>query len=80
LGKIEWAPGLHEVENGGMYYLVHVEEMVPPGGLTFEEARPAVISDYQEHLEKVWLEKLRKKYPVKINEASKKYIFEKFDK
>lgn len=35
----------------------------------FEEAKGLVISDYQEELEKNWLQELKKKYPVKINQA-----------
>ncbi len=77
LSKIEWMPGLYSVENNRMYYLVQIKEMVPPGPLSFEEARASVISDYQESLEKEWLEQLRKKYPVKLNEKTKKYVVEK---
>jgi peptidyl-prolyl cis-trans isomerase SurA len=41
-----------------------------PGGeqRTFEEARGLVINDYQNVLEQQWVEKLKVKYPVKINE------------
>jgi peptidyl-prolyl cis-trans isomerase SurA len=36
---------------------------------SFEEARGLVVSDYQQMLEDNWLNGLKKKYPVKVNEA-----------
>lgn len=33
---------------------------------SFEDARGSVISDYQDQLEKAWMEKLLKKYPLRI--------------
>ena len=42
--------------------------------MSFEEARAAVIADYQNHLEAEWLADLRKKYPVKLNPAGRKQI------
>lgn len=36
---------------------------------SFEEAKGLVINDYQNFIEAKWLDELRKKYPVKINEA-----------
>jgi peptidyl-prolyl cis-trans isomerase SurA len=42
-----------------------------PAGLprNFSESKGLVISDYQNQLEKQWVAELKKKYPVKINEA-----------
>jgi peptidyl-prolyl cis-trans isomerase SurA len=77
LSKMNWAEGLQTSETNGMYYLAWIRRILPPGQKTFEEARPAVISDYQNHLEKVWLEALKKKYPVKLNAKGKTYVFEK---
>lgn len=77
LSKVEWKPGLQTQENNRIYYLVHIKKLVPPGSMTFEEARVKVISDYQDNLEKEWLQLLSKKYPVRVNEKSKKHVVEK---
>lgn len=77
LAKIEWKPGVYSFENNRMYYLVDVRKILPPGQLSFAEARASVISDYQDNLEKEWLIQLRKKYPVKINEKAKQNTIEK---
>ena len=36
------------------------------GPETYEDVKSKVISDYQDELEKVWIEALRKKYPVEV--------------
>jgi peptidyl-prolyl cis-trans isomerase SurA len=74
---IDWKPGQYSAENNGMYYLARILEILPPGPMSFEEARSALISDYQDFLEKSWIADLRKKYPVKINEKGKKYVLQK---
>jgi peptidyl-prolyl cis-trans isomerase SurA len=75
LSLIAWSPGDHTAENSGMYYLVRILNILAPGPMSFEEAKAAVISDYQNYLEKNWVEQLRKKYPVKINEKEKQKIY-----
>jgi peptidyl-prolyl cis-trans isomerase SurA len=56
-------------EVDGKYYVIKVEEILPAGDKSFDEAKGAITSDYQNYLEKVWLEELTKKHPVKINES-----------
>jgi peptidyl-prolyl cis-trans isomerase SurA len=77
LKQIEWAKGTHAAENSGMYYLAWIKEVLPAGQMSFEEARPVLISDYQNFLEEAWVSQLRKKYPVKLNSKGKKLVFQK---
>lgn len=35
---------------------------------SFEDSRGLVINDYQNYLEQKWVDQLKKKYPVKVNE------------
>jgi peptidyl-prolyl cis-trans isomerase SurA len=80
LKKVQWAKGVYSAENNGIYYLAWLKDILPPGPMSFEEARPAVISDYQTFLEKNWIEQLRKKYRVKVNERSKQHILDQLQK
>jgi peptidyl-prolyl cis-trans isomerase SurA len=41
-----------------------------PSIMTFEEARVQVINDYQQMLEEKWINELKKKYPVSINQGA----------
>lgn len=76
LRKTTWAPGVYSIDDKGIYYLAWLKDILPPGPMSFEEARPAIVSDYQTFLEKNWLIRLREKYPVKINEKGKQYILQ----
>jgi peptidyl-prolyl cis-trans isomerase SurA len=80
LAKVSWAPGLYSVDEKGMYYLAWLKEILPAGTMSFEEARPSIISDYQTFLEKGWIEQLKKKYPVNINEKGKEHVFKALEK
>lgn len=47
--------------------VVAVNKIVPPSPKSYQEAKGMVTANYQEHLEKEWLEELRKKYVVTID-------------
>jgi peptidyl-prolyl cis-trans isomerase SurA len=55
-------------EADGKFYVIKVEEIIPAGAKTFEEAKGAITAEYQNYLEKQWLEELNKKHPIKVNE------------
>ena len=46
-----------------------IDKIEAPRAKELEECRGIVISDYQNYLEKKWLESLKTKYPVSVNEA-----------
>jgi peptidyl-prolyl cis-trans isomerase SurA len=75
LSKVSWAKGVYAAENNSLFYVVWIKGILPPGPKTFQEARPAVISDYQGYLEKEWLARLKKKFSVKLDKKGKDYVF-----
>ncbi len=53
----------------GKVYVVKVNEKLDPKNKEFSEAKGATTSDYQNYLEKTWLEELNTKHSVKIFES-----------
>lgn len=76
IDKINWVTGLQEAQIDNLFYLVDVKRLIPPGFKTFEEARASIISEYQDYLEKTWVESLKKKYKVELNTKGKKQVIE----
>jgi peptidyl-prolyl cis-trans isomerase SurA len=72
--RVSWAVGLHEAEAEGVFYLIEVESLLPPGQKEFAEVKAQVISEYQDELEKQWLARLREKYPVQVNKKVRKQV------
>ena len=52
------------------FTIVRTDKIYPPAQKELNEAKGEVISDYQNHLEKVWVDELRNTYSVKVNKKS----------
>jgi len=63
-------------EAGDAFTFIHIVKVYSQTELrSFDDAKGLVINDYQELLEKQWLDQLKKLYPVKINEAIVKSLY-----
>jgi len=61
--------------DGTAGFYLYLQEYPAGEQRNFSDARGLVINDYQLVLEKKWLDQLRKKYPVKVNETVLKSMF-----
>ena len=61
--------GTYLTERDGRSYAVIVRQSLPAGPKALADARGQATSDYQNYLEKQWLDQLRQQYPVVVNEA-----------
>ena len=55
--------------DGNTNFVQLIHNYPPDAQRSFDEARGLVINDYQNILEEKWINELKKKYPVKINDA-----------
>ena len=68
IDALNQAKGTGEVYNeNGTNIFVIVNKKMKPSPKELNETRGQLTSDYQDHLEKLWLKELRNKYEVKIN-------------
>lgn len=71
LPKVDWKAGavsaLDVDEESSQAFFVKISEIMPPALKTLEECRGYVIADYQDYLEKRWVETLRKNASVEVN-------------
>lgn len=73
--------GLGEIkEKDNKYYFIKVNDILDPQPKSLDEARGIITADYQDFLEKQWVEKLRKKYDYKVNKDVLKSIKQGEDK
>ncbi|MBK9290035.1 MAG: peptidylprolyl isomerase [Bacteroidetes bacterium] len=68
--QTEWKAGAtkrFESEADKHSILVRINDLLPAQPKALDEARGLVTADYQNHLEKLWVDELRARYPVKVN-------------
>jgi peptidyl-prolyl cis-trans isomerase SurA len=66
LNAVSWKKGVQTTQLDGKEVVVHIKELKDPEPKKLEEAMGLATSDYQNHLEKLWIDSLRKKYKVTI--------------
>ena len=55
-------------QDAGRVRQMIITEILPPAPKPLEEVRGYIVADYQEKLEREWIQSLREKYPVTVNE------------
>ncbi len=61
------------------FVVVKVNEIMPPAQKELKEAKGKVINDFQEELEKQWIEELRAKYNVKLHKKTVKKLVKQYE-
>ncbi len=73
---VQWEIGDFEVAKDESTNLIVINSILAPGPKELSDVRGLVISEYQKQLEKEWVEELRKKYTVDLNESELNHIYE----
>jgi peptidyl-prolyl cis-trans isomerase SurA len=66
-----WNPGISAdmKDKDNKTVIVVVNKLLKPEPKSYQDSKGMVTADYQNHLEKEWLESLKRKYPVTIDKA-----------
>lgn len=77
LQSVNWEKGISQIIPWkGKFAVVHVHEVLPSQPKKMEEIRGILIADYQNYLEKKWVEELRQKYQVEVQRDLLRQIIE----
>ena len=81
MDRLDWETGTlspnDKNPSDGAFTFTKIERVLPPAKKTLAEARGYVIADYQDHLEKQWVDELRRAYKVDVNEKVLKNMAKK---
>ena len=70
IDALKWEKGTmsNAVKTDSTTSFIVITDLLAPAPKTLKEARGYAVADYQDYLEKTWLEELRKAYPVTVNQ------------
>lgn len=54
-----------------------IEKVIPPSEKTIDEARGYIVADYQDYLEKNWIQELAQEYDISVNAKALKKLIKK---
>lgn len=73
--NVVFEAGVSAIENSnGRFYVLKINEVIPPSVKTYDDVKGRVISDYQNFIEEEWMQSLRDTYDVKINKKALKKV------
>jgi peptidyl-prolyl cis-trans isomerase SurA len=73
--QVNWTKGIApDIVKGNQVIIVEILNVLDPMPKTMDEAKGLVTSDYQNYLEQQWMNELRTKYEVKIDDEVLKTI------
>lgn len=65
---VQWIAGIsNDIRTDSGIVIVNIKKVLNPEPKQLNEARGLITSDYQNYLEKAWIQNLREKYPVTVN-------------
>ncbi|MEA5458949.1 peptidylprolyl isomerase [Arcicella sp. LKC2W] len=76
LDNANWVVGESNSENKGRHVWLNIQKVEEPRAKTFKEARGQVMKDYQKVLFDNWINQLKSKYPIDINQEEIKRILD----
>ncbi len=72
IDMVPWNIGLsNDITSDSSVVMINIRSLLLPQNKTLNEARGLITADYQNYLEKIWIQYLRQKYPVNV----KKEVF-----
>jgi peptidyl-prolyl cis-trans isomerase SurA len=67
IDKLNWNIGPQSIIFDGFPSIINITKVINPSPLSFEDVQGEMMTKYQEFLEKEWVEQLKEKYSVKVD-------------